>query len=162
MRESFFSREFVDLSGVLQYSLEQLETAKIYPDLIVSLEATFPFREKNLLDNMILKLVERGLDSIVAAKKENRAIWKEKEREIIQLDEGLTPRQFKDPTFLELRGVGCVTRPQFLREGVLFGNNMGIYEIVDPFSPIEVRTEREFKLASLLSQSYFQNDPSKL
>lgn len=155
LRDPSLSREQVDLAKVLQYSLNQMEELKIFPDLIVSLEITFPFRPKGLLDDMILQLTKNGFDSVVAAKRENRAIWKEEGGSIIQVEEGLTPRQFKDPTFIELRGVACVMHSEFLRQGKLLGQKIGIYEINNSYSHLEVRTERDLKMASHLIKDLF-------
>lgn len=155
IRDPSLSKGYVDVRKVLQYSLEKIEEElKIFPDLVVSLEVTFPFRPKGLLDDLILKLTENGFDSVVAAKKENRAVWKEKDGRIIQLDEGLVPRQFKEPTFIELRGVGCVTHPEFLRQGQFLGQRICIYEIDNPYSHLEVRSEADFKMAGLLMKEW--------
>lgn len=156
LREPSLSSEYVDLNRVFQYSLERIEELKIFPDLIVTLEVTFPFRSKGLLDDMILRLLGRGLDSLVAAKLENRAVWKEKTGEIVMLEEGFTPRQFKEPTFIELRGVACVTHPEFIRAGSLLGKKIGLYELHNPYSHLEVRGKEDFKFASLLIDSWFK------
>ncbi|MCQ9207377.1 MAG: glycosyltransferase family 2 protein [Omnitrophica bacterium] len=156
LRESTFSGECIDLNQVFQYSLDKIEKLGIFPDLIVSLESTFPFRPRGLIDKMIEQLTEGGFDSVVAARLENKAIWKDNGERIVQLDEGLTPRQFKDPTFVELRGVASVTHPEFLRKGRLLGEKIGIYELKDPCSRFEVRSDEEFKLASLLIEKWFK------
>jgi CMP-N-acetylneuraminic acid synthetase len=155
IREASLSEEHIDIASVLRYSLEQIETLSIFPDLFVSLEITFPFRPRGLLDEMILQLARNGLDSVIAVKRENRAIWKERGSKIIQLDEGLTPRRFKDPSFIELRGVGCVTHPEFLRQGGILGQSVGIYEVDNPYSHLEVRGEEDFKMAALLIRGLF-------
>ena len=154
LRDSSLSEDYVDVERVLQYSLDKMESLKIFPDIMVSLEITFPFRPPNLIDNMIEQLVKNGLDSIVAAKRENKAIWKEREGRIEQIEEGLTPRQFKDSTYIGLRGLCCVTHPEFLREGSLFGEKMGIYEIDNPYSSIEVREDKDFEMAEKLIDSW--------
>lgn len=155
IRSAEFSRDYVDVGMVLKYSLERVEELKIFPDLVVSLEITFPFRPKGLLDDMISQLAQSGLDSVIAAKRENKAIWKEREQQIVQLDEGLTPRQFKEPTYVELRGVGCVTHPEFIRQGSVLGQRIGIYEVGNPYVPIEVRDDQELKMASRLLNEWF-------
>lgn len=155
IRDLDFSKEHVNLAQVLKYSLSKMEEAKIFPDIVISLEITFPFRPKGLLDEMIIQLAQNGFDSVVAARRENRAIWKERDEEIVQLDEGLMPRQLKDPTFIELRGVGCVTHPEFLRNGQLLGRKIGIYEVNNPYSHIEVRSHDELKMVSPLVHQWF-------
>src|SRR3989338_10013502 len=105
---------------------------------------------------MILQLAKNGLDSVIAVRKENKAIWKQKEGEIVQLDEGLMPRQFKDPTFLEIRGVACITHPEFIREGNILGEKIGMYEVSNPYSHLEVRSDEDFKMASSLIKEWFK------
>ncbi|MDR4508753.1 MAG: glycosyltransferase [Candidatus Brocadiaceae bacterium] len=161
IRDLHFSEEHVSLAQVLSYSLEKIEGLKIFPDLVVSLEATFPFRPKGLIDEMILQLTQNGLDSVIVAKRENKAIWKERDNKIVQLDEGLTPRQFKDPTFIELKGICCVTHPEFLREGSLFGERIGIYEVSNPCSPIEVREKEDFAMAEKLIEYWIESNKYK-
>ncbi|MEK7790909.1 MAG: hypothetical protein AAB309_04720, partial [Deltaproteobacteria bacterium] len=96
-----------------------------------------------------------GLDSVVAARLENKAIWKKMNGEIKQLEEGLTPRKFKEPLYLELRGLGAVTRPEFLREGHIFGDRVGMYEVNNPHSLLEIRTESDFRLLNPLIKNFF-------
>ena len=155
IRDPFYSKEYIDISKVLQYSLEKVEESKIYPDLIVSLEPTFPFRTTGLIDEMILKLLQQGYDSVIAAKKENKALWKEEENRLVQIEEGIIPRQFKNSLFMELRGLGCVTHPEFIRQGKLLGEKVGIHEISYPYSSLEVRDQNDLKMISPLLQQYF-------
>lgn len=156
IRDAAFSDPRVNMAQVLQHSLEKAEALKIFPDIIVSLESTFPFRPKKLIDNMITELASKGFDTVVAARRENKAIWKEREDRIMQLDEGLTPRQYKDPTFIELKGVACVTHPASVRQGRMLGDKLGIYEVNDPYSHIEVRSEEDVRMASLLMNEFFK------
>jgi N-acylneuraminate cytidylyltransferase len=154
VRDGALSADNVNIVRVLQYSLNKIEESGIFPDLVVSLEMTFPFRPKGFLDRMIEHLVRGGFDSVVGARLENKAIWKERDGDIVQLDEGITPRQFKRPTFIELRGLGCVTHPEFLRQGQLFGQKIGIYEVSDPYSHLEVRSDEDFMMASRLIEGW--------
>ncbi|MBW8000481.1 MAG: glycosyltransferase [Planctomycetes bacterium] len=162
LRDASLSEEHVDIDQVLEHCLNKIESLGIFPDLLVLLEATFPFRPDSLIDNMIKQMVKKGMDSIIAAKRENKSLWKEKEGQIEQIDEGLTPRKFKEPSFIGLKGVGCVTHPEFIREGTLLGHKIGLYEIDNPYSPIEVRSEEDFKLAEKLIGSWQQQIKQKL
>lgn len=156
LRDESLSKEYVDLGKVYQYSINKIEELGVFPDLVALLEVTFPFRPRTLLDDMIVHTVEKGLDSVVIARKENKGIWKDTSLGVVQVDEGFTPRQFKNPTFVELEGVGCVTHPEFLRQGNIYGRKIGFYEIHDPYSYIEVRSKEDFKLASVLVKEYFK------
>ncbi len=155
LRDASMSKEYIDIGRVLQYSLGRIEENGIFPDLVISLEITFPFRPSGLLDDMILQLTRKGLDSVIAVKPENKAVWKESEGRLVQIEGSLTPRQFREPSFLELKGIGCVTHPEFLREGGLLGEKVGIYELDNPYSSIEVRGDEDFKLAERLIKGWF-------
>ncbi len=156
IRDLSLSKENIDLAQVLQYTMRKLEESRILPDIVMLLEVTFPFRPEGLLDDMIARLAEGGYDSVVAAKKENKAIWQQKDGVISQIEEGITPRQFKEPTYIELKGVGCVTHPEFLREGKLLGDKVGIYELDNPYSHLEVRSEDDFRMAASLLKEMFK------
>ncbi|HOX09685.1 MAG TPA: glycosyltransferase [Candidatus Omnitrophota bacterium] len=156
IRDLSLSKEGIDLAQVLQYTMRKLEESRILPDIVILLEVTFPFRPEGLLDDMIARLAEGGFDSVVAAKKENKAIWQQKDGVISQIEEGITPRQFKEPTYIELKGVGCVTHPEFLREGKLLGDKVGIYELDNPYSHLEVRSEDDFRMAASLIKGMFR------
>jgi CMP-N-acetylneuraminic acid synthetase len=150
LRDSNLSEDYIDIDRVIQHSLEKIESLDIYPDILVTLEVTFPFRPSNVIDNMIEELFKNGLDSIIAAKCENKSIWKGKDGKIELIEEGLTPRQYKDASYIGLRGVCCVTHPEFLREGNMLGQNIGIYAIDNPVVSFEVRNKRDFVIAGKL------------
>lgn len=145
-RDLSLSREYVGLEKVYRYTLQKLEDSGILPDLVVLLEITYPFRDYGLLDNMIDKLVYQGLDTIVPAKVESNAIWVEEGGEMKRIDEGFVPRQYKSPVYLSYKGLGCVTRPEFIRSEELFGENLGAYKVNNPYSCLEVRNEEDLDL----------------
>ena len=149
-RDPSLSREFIDLDRVLQFSLSRVEDLGVFPDLVVALEITFPFRPHGLIDDMIVRLVEDGVDSVLAAKPEYRSIWREEDGRIRRVDSGDVPRSFKERILIGLRGVACVTHPEFIREGRLVGSNVGMYEVHSPYAPIEVRNAEDFAFARLL------------
>jgi len=150
LREESLSKDFIDIEKVLQYSLNQIEALKIYPDLVVYLEITFPFRPNGLIDAIIKQLVSGGFDSIMAARKENKSIWKEGNGKIKRIDKGDMPRQYKEASYIGIRGLCCVTHPEFIREGSLLGDNIGIYEISDMISSLEIREKKDYELAKII------------
>jgi CMP-N-acetylneuraminic acid synthetase/GT2 family glycosyltransferase len=154
LRDESLSKDFVDIEKVLQYSLNKIEELKIFPDVVVYLEETFPFRPKQLIDDMIEQLVKNGFDSVIAAKKEFKSIWKEENGQIERVDKGNIPRKYKEPCFISIKGLCTVTLPEFVRAGSLLGEKIGIYEVDNPYSPIEVREEQDFRMAERLIDSW--------
>ena len=153
LRDASFSGARVDLEQVLQYSLQELEKRDIWPDIVVSLEITFPFRGPDLIDDLIFELVDKGLDTVIPAREEFNSCWIEESRSYRRIDEGFTPREFKKPVYVAIKGLGCVTYPNFIREGKIFGNEVGMYTLRNPNAFIEVRSKNDFLLAeSLLAE----------
>jgi len=150
LRDAQYSQPHVDLEKVIQYSLLELEKRGVWPDIVVLLEITFPFREKTLIDDLIFELVAQGLDTVVPSKEEFNSCWIEENGAYKRIDEGFIPREFKKPVFTACKGLGCATYAVFIREGKLFGSKVGMYKIENPHSFIEVRDKKDFVLAEIL------------
>ncbi|MBW1676564.1 MAG: glycosyltransferase [Deltaproteobacteria bacterium] len=148
IRPESLSKDYVGLEAVYKYSLDKIEEMGIYPDLIVTLEPTFPFRPKGLIDDMIRRVVSDGLDTVIAAQPESRSLWHENEDGTVErLDSGYAPRKYKERAFVGLKGLCCVTRAEIMRQGRLLGDKVGIFEVDNPYSSIEVREADDFRLA---------------
>jgi rhamnosyltransferase len=158
MRDASLSGARVDLEQVQQYSLKELEKRDIWPDIVVSMEITFPFRDGSLIDDMIFELIDKGLDTVMPSKVEFNSCWIEENGSYKRIDEGFTPREFKKPVYIGIKGLGCVTYPNFVREGKLFGNNVGMYKITNPNSFVEVRSEHDILMAEPLLKHFFINN----
>jgi len=161
IRGEELSKDYVDLKQVYQYTLEEIEKKDNFPDLVVTLEVTFPFRNENLIDDSIINITENGLDTVLAGRKEFSSCWKfELDDETFNRIDGdgddFTPRKFKNPMYIGMKGLCCVTHPVFIREGKLLGDSVGIIEINDPFSSIEVRDEKTIKMAGVLLSDYLE------
>jgi len=152
LRDASFSADFVDIEHVYQYGLEELEKRGHYCDLIVTLGITFPFRPQGFLDRLIERLAHEGLDSIISVRPEFSSCWikEEKTQAIKRMDAGFIPRAYKEPTYLGIEGLGIVTHPLFLREAKLLGNKVGIMEVTNPYSPVEIRDAMGLKFAENL------------
>ena len=159
VRPKLLSEPHINLETVQKYSLKQIEKSEGYFDLIVHLEETFPFRPKNLLDNMIKHLLEKGLNTVVASKNEAKSLWHEtNEGNYKRIDKGDIPREFKDKTYIGLNGLGLVTYPELIRSEKVFSNKVGFYEVGSPLASIEVRDESSRKIANqiLKNQKLFK------
>ena len=148
IRAPELSEEWVNLDAVQQYNLEQLESLDMYPDLIVHLEVTFPFRQKNLLDDMIKFTVIQGYDSVIACHRESGFLWQEQESgDFMRIDSGDIPRVLKEKSYVGLHGLACITRPEFVRRGSLMGEKIGLFKVDNPLSYLEIRDHDSRKIA---------------
>jgi CMP-N-acetylneuraminic acid synthetase len=155
IRREALTKEYVPLEPVLMDVVENLEADGIIVDLVVSLEETFPFRDDNLIDEMIEHLLSEGFDTVIAAKDENGSLWKQdRNKGYIRLDSGDIPREYKENTYVGLKGLCCVTHPEFIRQDRLMGNNVGLFNVKSPLSSIEIRSNLDREIAKNLLIEY--------
>lgn len=157
LRPKELSEDYVDVAEVLHFVLERIENTEGVPDLVVVLEETYPFRSPAMLDAMIRQLVNEGLDTVIAAKKETRGIWLEQNGETKLLGEGFMPRELKQShAMVGLMGLACVTHPMFIRQGDLRGGRLGIFEVRDPLAAIEVRNAPTVEMAAKMVDAWWK------
>lgn len=147
------SRFDVILELLMQSSLAMLEQQEIFPDALVMLEPTFPFRDEGIIDKMISQYSEGGFDTVIPARKEYNSCWMEEEGSYSRVDDGYIARQFKRPFYVGLKGLCCVCSPATIRHGQIFGENVGLFKLDSAIPTIEVRTESDVMLAETLLSS---------
>jgi glycosyltransferase involved in cell wall biosynthesis len=143
-RPEKLSEPDIHVVDVHRYTLEQVESGGRYPDLVVPIEITLPFRPPNILDELVDRLVHNGHDSVVTTWPEYRPSWKETDGKPRRLNED-DVRQERDAIQVGLPSLGCVTRPEILRSGNRIGDDVGFYEITNPFATIEIRKREDLK-----------------
>jgi len=147
------SRFDVILELMMQSSLQKLEEDGILPDILVMLEATFPFRDRTLIDKLLHRYVEGGFDTVIPARTEYNSCWMEEEGAFRRVDDGYVARQFKRPFYTGLKGLCCVCSPATVRQGQLFGDNVGLFKLTDVIPAIEVRSDEDVELAETIMAS---------
>lgn len=139
LRPPELSERDVEVVEVHQFGIEELEKTGRFPDLVITTEITHPFRPDDLLDQMVVKLLRENYDSVIATFPEYRPCWYEKDGQLDRINEDTTFRMDRRPVQIGLPSLGCVTHPKYLRDGQRFGGDIGVYEIDDPKSLIEIR-----------------------
>ncbi len=153
VRPAELSAKGVRSDEVLKYSLQQLEADSYYPDLVVPLEVTYPFRPAGLLDKLIERLMEFGLDTAIAVQSEHRPYWPKDAEGLVLAEEYAQARPERTPLYIGLLSLGCVTYAEFIRLGSRLGKRIGIYEVDDPFAAIEIRNAKDLALLNLLNDA---------
>jgi len=146
IRPNELSENDVPVIEVFKYSLKQLEDNGEYPDLVVPLEITHPFRPQGMLDSLIETLVREGHNSVVASFPEYRPCWKQGENgDLTRLNEDTQFRSDREPVQIGLMSLGCATYPNQIRRGRRTAEDTGVYEIGTPIARIEVRGDDDLK-----------------
>lgn len=153
IRPEVYSAERVRVDEVLQYSLMRLEKGGYFPELIVPLEVTYPFRPKRMIDEIIRQITLQGLDTVMVSIEEQRPCWIKEKGGIRNITEYTKHKNEREPVHVGLISVGCVTYPEFIREGSRIGRELGLYEISNPIAAVEVSNKEKFKL---VTESYLK------
>jgi CMP-N-acetylneuraminic acid synthetase len=157
LRPEELSERYIDVFDVVEYTIGQLEQNQRHYDIVILLEETYPFRPVGMIDNMILKLIDEGHDTVVAGELEARSIWVKASNKVkvLGLEENLSmPSTLKESkNIIGLLGLCCVTYSASLRNDMLFSGKVGIVEINDPLALVSARNEKELKLASVLDKN---------
>ena len=154
LRPKRLSFEEVNLRTVQKFSLAELEKNKIFPDLIVHLGETYPFRDKGLIDEGIRILLKNGYDTVIAAKEEKGWLWKQNNNSFLRIEEGDVREKLKKKTYQGLHGTCCITYPEFIREGLLLGKNIGLFPVKNNLSIIEIRDNDTYKKFGKILKNY--------
>ena len=145
IREPYLSEPKRTIEDVHFWHLNVLEKEFDYhPDLIIHAEITFPFRKKNLIDELITSFLNSGADTVLPAKSEFSWAWQYQEgNNIVRLDEGDIPREFKKSLLLGSHGLGCITHAEIVRKNTLVGNKVFLQQIEDQISFLEIRDQKD-------------------
>lgn len=133
------------IEDVLQYGIKQLEKKFTIPDLVIYANYLYPFRPDKLTDLLINTLLRQNLDTVIAGVPDYKAYWLEKNNTLERVDNGgFQSRENKKPLYRSLIGLGCITYPRFLKNGHLFGDNLGIVPITNKLYQINLRKNDNF------------------
>jgi CMP-N-acetylneuraminic acid synthetase len=147
IRPSSLSRPSIKALDVLSYSIKNLEKKKNYYDLVVVLANSYPFRSEDLIDKMIKRFLEEGLDTLIASVKESRGIWLSDNDEVNLINDPSTPRHLKKKhAFITLFGLCCVTHPSILREKNIFKKDYTIYKTNDVFDAVDINSLKKSQM----------------
>jgi rhamnosyltransferase len=126
-RQEDLSNEYIDITDVLAFTLNEIELQGIFPDLIVVLELGYD-RDRNDISAMCRKINEEGFDTLIAVVKEKNTIWIEKNGDI-QLITGIPrPSILREiNSFISKSGYCLVTHPVNIRNKNIYDSNTGLY-----------------------------------
>lgn len=139
LRPSELSAPNKRVDDVLKYYLGLLEDQGYYPDIVLPVELTFPFRSSGLIDGVIERLLEGGFDTVVAGIPEYRACWQKSNDFYQEITNTSKPRHEREPLHISVPGLACACWPHALRNGSRLSGKVGIYEIQDPLAGVEIR-----------------------
>ena len=150
LRPQNFSGDFISVDDVLKYELERIEKLTGYVDLVFSMEETHRYRDSGLIQNLISKLIQENLDTVMSGKYIYRPLWKVENDVLVPLGNQSNAREFKKNAFVSgIFGAGIVTRSSLVRSGSAIGERLGLYPLEHPLCDTEVRQSIAADLISI-------------
>ena len=146
-RPNSLSNNYVGVADVIKYTLEEYERLYGKLDIVLFLEETYPFRDKDEIDEMINTLLREGKDSLIAVSNEKKGAWIKNDTEVTPIiEQNFMPRKLKSKT-INIAQVGYCTllRTEFISFGDIMGPNILLYNINKKLSSIEVRDNNDMK-----------------
>lgn len=120
------------LEDVLQFALLEIEERGEYPDAILYANYLFPHRPPGYLDELVVELQNKGLDTVFGGFPDYDNYWVETPDLGFQMiGDGMKPRSTKRPMYRALTGLGCVTLSHLIRRSHVVGERVGIIPITD-------------------------------
>jgi CMP-N-acetylneuraminic acid synthetase len=157
IRPSELATSATSLISVLQHALTWLETNEDYtPDWVLLMTITYPFRRDGFVDHFVATVLQSQVDSAFTAVLERNAHWYTDEDGRPQLVSfGVdTARAHKPPLYKEMSGLALMVRREVVLSGTLYGVELGIIPVTDPWATINIHDEIGRQLADLLAPQF--------
>jgi N-acylneuraminate cytidylyltransferase/CMP-N,N'-diacetyllegionaminic acid synthase len=152
------SKEYIEITEVLKFAIDNLESKGLIPDIIVYMSITHPFREKELVDSMIKQLVVDHYDSILPVIAEYKSIWIRQNSRIQRIDQGFVPSKLKDPVYIGISGLGTVSYADVIKKGDRLGQRVELFELKDSISAIDVGKKDGFEIGNMIIDKWWKEN----
>jgi len=147
-RPSNLSESNTTLVDVLDYTLKKLEEKGEYYDVIAVAEEIYPFRNTEIVKNMIDLMFAGKSDTIYAAWEEKRITWygRKDELEVLGGNSWIIKKsENEDNVLTSLAGYLLLIKPSQIRKKSLFSSITEAYVIKDPIAVLAIHSKAELK-----------------
>jgi CMP-N-acetylneuraminic acid synthetase len=153
LRPSHLSNDSAKVEDAMLHAIKWIEKheARSY-EIVVLLQTTDVFRNKNIVDEVVSALVEDpSLDTAFAATPDFKNYWRAEGADITRLsNHDYLPRQVRTPLYREDTGVALATRTCVIRTGNRIGERVKIISHENLGNFVDIHTEFDLWLANVL------------
>ncbi len=148
MRPDSLSKSNTSLVEVLDFTLRKLEQEGEFYDIIAVGEEIYPFRNIEIVKNMIELMLLGKSDTIYAAWEEKRITWygNKDELEVLGGNSWIIKKSNNEDNVLtSLAGYLLLLKPSQIRKKSLFSSVTEAYVIKDPIAVLAIHSKAELK-----------------
>lgn len=131
------------VDDVLRFELLRLEAKGNLPDGILSFDIAHPLRPTKLFDALISEYLSDASWSVCAGFPEYRPGWVRENNGFRRLDRSEIHRTERDPLWMAVPGLGCVSTPPHIRSGRRLGDVTKLLDIPRQHHRHEVRSRAD-------------------
>ena len=158
LRPKELSSDMTTSEESLKHALTYLnEKENYFPDIILYLQITEPFRPKNIIDDCIECMLDNNdLDSVFAGHIKHKNYWEEKNGRFIRISkssQSALPRQVKTPVLREDTGIALATKSSVILSGLRIGKNVKIIPYESDFGFIDIHSSFDLQLSNLIKKN---------
>ena len=132
---------------VLKYVLEEISIKNYHPEIILYASVTYPFRLNKLFDQIIDQMKKTKYTSIIPSFTEYRSVWGHKNNNIIRLDEGSLPHDYKKGINIGVSGLGSAYMVDAMINDFL-DEKVGLYKVDEFMSQVDIRDQKGVNIAN--------------
>lgn len=159
LRPEYLASDRASTQDVLLHAIRYYENIGYYPDVIILLQPTSPFRNSNHIREAI-KLYDKNIDMIVSVKETNSNpyyILREENKNgfLIPSKKSEVTRRQDVPKVWELNGAIYLINPTSLKERKIVDFEKVIKYKMDPISSHEIDEPLDWDIAEIISKKYF-------
>ena len=159
LRPKEISDDLATSEDALLHTLNYLNNSEnYYPEIIVYLQITEPFRPENIIDDCIQHMIDDNqLDSVFAGHIEHKNYWQKIDGKFSQISDksqSSLPRQIKSPVFREDTGIMLATKSDVIRSGKRIGKKVKIIPYDHELNFIDIHSEFDLELSNLLMKKF--------
>lgn len=114
------------VEDALRHALAACETGETHYDAVLYVNYLFPFRPEGFFQELLTRFAESGADSLVPCLRDYTPHWRETEHGLVRADSGELARSRVKPTQRGLIGLGTLSSSEFVRQGRLLGDSIGL------------------------------------
>lgn len=148
IRPEYLSESNTSLVEVLDFTLKKLEGEGKFYDIIAVAEEIYPFRNVEIVRNMIDLMLSGKSDTIYAAWEEKRITWygSKDELEVLGGNSWIIKKSKNEENVLtSLAGYLLLLKPSQIRKKSLFSSITEAYVIKDPIAVLAIHSKAELK-----------------
>ncbi|WP_226536058.1 cytidylyltransferase domain-containing protein [Fictibacillus halophilus] len=147
MRPTHLSTDEVPLDPVIEYTVKRIEE-NFKVNLVVTIQPTSPLLKTETLENILDKLQQENLDTILTAVDDRHLAWNKIENQFVPRYTKRVNRQYLPSEFRET-GAVFATKREFVTENNRIGNNLSLFE-VDKYESVDIDSPLDWWVAEKL------------